>query len=86
MTCVGRIGHSPENVWCDDQNLGFSCIARYGILVGCKRTFSFYERFDYEFFFRERFGLVCRGQSTGILYFRVTDGLCIWIISFEKYL
>ncbi|KAF3524957.1 hypothetical protein F2Q69_00047463 [Brassica cretica] len=34
MTCVGRIEHSPENVWCADQNFGFSCIARYGILVG----------------------------------------------------
>ncbi|KAF3521384.1 hypothetical protein F2Q69_00047486 [Brassica cretica] len=32
MTCVGRIEHSPENVWCA-ENFGFSCIARYGILV-----------------------------------------------------
>ncbi|KAF3566387.1 hypothetical protein DY000_02015140 [Brassica cretica] len=38
MTCVGRIEHSPENVWCADQNFGFSCIASYGILVGFGST------------------------------------------------
>ncbi|KAF3584884.1 hypothetical protein F2Q69_00028533 [Brassica cretica] len=47
MTCVGRTEHSPENVWCADQNFGFSCIACYGILVGFGRAIGIQEEVFY---------------------------------------